>query len=71
MEINAATLKQVELFSALPEPERQTLAGHFQLCEFEKGDYLFKQGEDRHALFFIQEGEIDLIDESLGLEDSR
>ncbi|MBU43744.1 MAG: aspartate ammonia-lyase [Spirochaetaceae bacterium] len=68
MEINAATLKQVELFSALPEPERQTLAGHFQLCEFEKGDYLFKQGEDRHALFFIQEGEIDLIDESLGLE---
>lgn len=68
MEINASTLKQVELFSGLPEKERETLAGHFELCEFQKGDYLFKQGEDRHALFFIQEGEIDLIDETLGLE---
>lgn len=68
MEINAVTLKQVELFSSLPDKEREALAGHFEIREFKKGDYLFKQGENRHALFFIQEGEIDLIDETLGLE---
>ncbi|HBS04873.1 MAG TPA: aspartate ammonia-lyase, partial [Leptospiraceae bacterium] len=68
MEINASNLKQVELFSALPEKDLEALAGHFELQEFQKGDYLFKQGEQRHALFFIQEGEIDLIDETLGLE---
>ncbi|MCB1165297.1 MAG: aspartate ammonia-lyase [Leptospiraceae bacterium] len=68
MEINASTLKQVELFSALPDPERESLASHFELQEFKKGDYLFRQGEDRHALFFIQEGEIDLVDETLGME---
>ena len=68
MDINASNLKQVELFSALPEKDLEALAGHFELHSFKKGDYLFEQGEQRHALFFIQEGEIDLIDETLGLE---
>ncbi|MDX1810711.1 MAG: aspartate ammonia-lyase [Gammaproteobacteria bacterium] len=66
--LTATTLLQVELFKELSEEQRTELAPYFEICEFQKAQYLFHQGDARTHLFVVLEGELDLLDMSLGVE---
>ena len=68
IEINAAVLSNVELFKDLTEDQRTALAPYFDVAEFQKAVYLFHQGDERSHLYIILEGELDLIDLSMGME---
>jgi len=65
---NANSLKHVDLFKNLSEQQQATIAPFFEEDQFEKGDYLFRQGEERINLYLLLEGELELLDYSLGLE---
>jgi len=62
------SLKQVDLFKNFSEEQQATIVPFFEENQFEKGDYLFHQGEERINLYLLLEGELELIDHSLGLE---
>jgi len=65
---NLKILDNVELFGRLTEEERKNIALYFQVESIEKDQYIFKQGENRKAIYIIIEGELELKDESLGFE---
>ena len=66
--INSEVLKNVELFKALSEENQEILCPYFEVAEFQKSDFLFEQGNTRVNLFVILEGEINLVDLSLGVK---
>ncbi len=65
--ITARTLSQADIFRELTQEHRAELAPYFTVMKCQKGDFLFHQGEERDYLFIIMEGELELIDLSLGL----
>jgi len=65
---NADSLQTAELFSALSLSQCDAILPYFEIGEFEKGDYLFQQGEERLNLYLLLEGEVELVDFSLGVE---
>ncbi|MDH5656368.1 MAG: aspartate ammonia-lyase [Spirochaetia bacterium] len=68
MDSNLKILENVELFGRLSEEERKKISAYFIIQTIEKDAFLFRQGENRDAIYIIVEGELDLKDESLGFE---
>lgn len=66
--LNAEDLLGAELFQHLSFQQCASLVHYFHIGDFHKGDYLFHQGDERVSLYLILEGEVDLIDMSLGME---
>jgi len=67
-EINASNLENVDLFKHLSLIQRTELIPYFESGQIKKNDYLFRQGEERIKLYVLLEGELDLVDFSLGIE---
>lgn len=61
-------LQYIDFFSNLSSEQLIELTSYFEAGCFQKGDYLFHQGSERLNLFVILQGELDLIDFSLGTE---
>jgi aspartate ammonia-lyase len=53
--------KKIELFSGLSEDEIIKISELAEPKEYEKGDYLFKENQERRFLFFIFQGEAELF----------
>ncbi len=66
--INAEILSEMEIFRELTQEQRVALVPYFEVMEFRKNNYLFHQGDERDYLYLILEGELDLLDLSLGME---
>ena len=61
-------LKNIEFFSNLSSQQYLELTPFFEIDSFCKDEYLFKQGDERSNLYVLMEGELDLVDISLGTE---
>jgi len=66
--LSVEKLREVELFKHLTPQQQLELLPYFESSTFKKGTHLFRQGEERVKLFLILEGELDLIDASVGVE---
>ncbi len=66
--IGVEGLREVELFKHLSQQQHAELFPYFEWSTFQKGSHLFRQGEKRIKLFVILEGELELIDASVGVE---
>lgn len=67
---DAETLGKIVPFDHLSAQMRTILAPRFELREYLAGEYVFRQGQGREALYVILQGEIDLITTSAGEEKS-
>ncbi|NTW67950.1 MAG: cyclic nucleotide-binding domain-containing protein, partial [Nitrospirae bacterium] len=65
------SLKSIPLFSTLEDEIIAGLAGKFVLKEAELGSTLILEGEDRHKLFIIAHGQIEILSKGLHGEDLR
>lgn len=54
-------ISDVELFAQLSETEIDFILPYFQVIEKKKGEFLFKEGQDRQGLIIIKKGTIELI----------
>jgi len=54
-------IRNTELFSSLPAPEQEVLAGHLVHAPFAAGDILTRQGAVAHWLYLIIRGEADVL----------
>jgi CRP/FNR family transcriptional regulator, dissimilatory nitrate respiration regulator len=54
------TLRECRLFSGLPVPDLQSLAGITHTKTLEKGDYLFHEGESSEGFYLVQRGAINV-----------
>lgn len=54
-------IKGVNLLKALDHAEIGILSEYFSIREYKKGSYVFKENQDRDAVFVVVEGEIELI----------
>lgn len=52
---------QIELFAELDEDEMLLISSKFELIQKKKGEYIFKEGDDRQGLTVIKSGQIELI----------
>lgn len=66
----ANRLAQVPLFVELPRQELEHLAAAHQLCEFNPGMLLMREGESDDRLLILLEGEVEVI-KALGTPDER
>lgn len=53
--------QKVELFNALTESEIEKVAEKFTPVEFQKGDILFKENNERRSIYIIFSGKVELI----------
>ena len=60
-ELVDAFLSKVELFASLSPEERRLFGNHFDVKQYEPGDYLFEENTPRRSLFVIFNGEIELV----------
>jgi CRP/FNR family transcriptional regulator len=56
----AATLRSCQLFSGLPAPELQAIAGFSTLRSLAKDAYLFHEGEPSEGFYVVQRGAINV-----------
>jgi len=56
----AATLRSCQLFSGLPAPELQAIAGFSTLRSLAKDAYLFREGEPSEGFYVVQKGAINV-----------
>jgi len=61
-------LKHVDFFKKLSNQQHIELAPYIETKQFFQGDYLFRQGDERVNLYILLEGELDLVDFSLGVK---
>ena len=54
-------IKGVDLFNSLNEIEKERLANHFEVKEYQQGAYLFKENSPRDVVYVIYEGEVELF----------
>ncbi len=54
-------LKATDIFKGLSEPDLQLLIPFLRLKHFERGDWILKEGETGEELFFIKEGEAEVL----------
>jgi CRP/FNR family transcriptional regulator len=54
------TLRGCRLFSGLPLPDLETIAGITVTKSLEKGDYLFHEGESSEGFYIVQRGAINV-----------
>jgi aspartate ammonia-lyase len=64
------TLSKIVQFDQLSEAMRKVLAPRFEVRDYEAEEYIFRQGQDREALYIILQGEVDLITVAAGEEKS-
>jgi CRP/FNR family cyclic AMP-dependent transcriptional regulator len=57
-------LKQIPLFRSLQTEDSQHIAALLQRQTLRKGDVLFRQGEEGHALYMISAGKIKIVRQS-------
>jgi diguanylate cyclase (GGDEF)-like protein len=58
MGISVEFLNTVEIFSLLRPEEIQNIAGLFKLHEIDKGEVLFREGDDGNELFIVMSGAV-------------
>ena len=54
-------LKATDIFKGLSDPDLQLLIPFIRLKQFERGDWILKEGETGEELFFIKEGEAEVL----------
>jgi aspartate ammonia-lyase len=54
-------VSQIELFSQLNEEELDYIIEYFEILKKKKGEFLFKEGQDRQGLTIIKQGHVELI----------
>src|SRR5262245_21907446 len=52
------SLPNTEFFATLSWPETERLVKSIELCSFEPGEYIFKQGSSGDALYIVYEGSV-------------
>ena len=67
-DVNEDLIRQVALFSELPEDEIQYLAQSLRLLEMPRHTIVFREGELGQRLYLIRSGQLEVI-KSLGLPD--
>jgi phosphoserine phosphatase RsbU/P len=66
----AATIAQIPLFAALPDPELELLARTLRECEFSEGALLLREGECDEHFYLLLEGEVEVV-KALGTPEER
>lgn len=56
----AETFRSCQLFSGVPLPDLETIAGFSQLVRVAKDDYLFHEGDLAHGFYVVQTGAINV-----------
>jgi CRP-like cAMP-binding protein len=59
-------LANFPFFETLTSEELLVVVEHINFVEIEPGEILFKEGEDADSVYFVIEGELDVIKESVG-----
>ncbi|MCB9640832.1 MAG: aspartate ammonia-lyase [Myxococcales bacterium] len=65
-ELNLKDLQRADYFGALSEDKRAFLLPLFTKRTFSRGEILFEQGEERKEMFLITQGDVELLDSSVG-----
>jgi CRP/FNR family cyclic AMP-dependent transcriptional regulator len=60
-------LKNFPFFETLTSEELLIAVEHINFLEIEPGEILFREGDDADCVYFVIEGELDVIKESVGL----
>ena len=60
VEERTAALKNVELFKALTDEERRSLAGRLRIAPFVRGEAMTRQGAEAHWLYLITRGDAEV-----------
>ena len=56
-------LKKIKLFSRLPDDTLKWLNGKVAWEDFEKGDYIFREGENAERIYIIVKGDVKIVKE--------
>jgi CRP/FNR family cyclic AMP-dependent transcriptional regulator len=59
-------LKNFPFFETLTSEELLVAVEHINFLEIEPGEILFREGDDADCVYFVIEGELDVIKESVG-----
>jgi len=59
-------LNTFSFFNSLNTEELDLVANHIDIMELDPGDILFKEGDEGDCVYFVVEGELDVIKESVG-----
>ena len=54
----------IELFKGLNEEETAIVAASMEERRYKAGDYIFRESENREAIYLIYEGEVELLKKS-------
>jgi CRP/FNR family cyclic AMP-dependent transcriptional regulator len=60
-------LRNFPFFETLTSEELLVAVEHINFLEIEPGEILFREGDDADCVYFVIEGELDVIKESVGL----
>jgi CRP/FNR family cyclic AMP-dependent transcriptional regulator len=60
-------LKNFPFFETLTSEELLAAVEHINFLEIEPGEILFREGDDADCVYFVIEGELDVIKESVGV----
>lgn len=60
-------LKNFPFFETLTSEELLVAVEHINFLEIEPGEILFREGDDADCVYFVIEGELDVIKESVGV----
>jgi CRP/FNR family cyclic AMP-dependent transcriptional regulator len=54
-------LSKVSFLGGVSDAEREEVFGLLEVCEFKKGEYILKRGEDPTHVYIIKTGKVDLL----------
>ena len=60
----SATLLHTALFKQVSSEEAEELLPHLQHAEYNKGDYIFREGDTDHRMYLLERGRVKLIRQS-------
>ena len=60
----SATLLHTALFKQVSSEEAEELLPHLQHAEYNKGDYIFREGDTDHRMYLLERGRVTLIRQS-------
>jgi CRP-like cAMP-binding protein len=69
--LNAAHLRTLGLFGALPEAVLESLAEELEFLDLAAGSYVFREGEGGSCMYVVLQGDLDVLKRSRSGHDSR
>ena len=64
-------LTQISLFQGMSHDDLHFIADSVETVSIRKGEVLFNEGDKANRAFFVKEGEVEILEESIGYINSR